>query len=140
MKNNKSGTSLVEISIAVLIFALCAIPLYYAVSYGSKEEIRMEKVALANKILESYRDEIKNLDYDLAKDFGSVSDNNGLPPETLKVVEQAKESKDFKVTVTSGPGPDPDVESTVFKAEVTWIAEGGGEPVTQKISFVKIKQ
>ena len=63
----KSGFSLAEISLAVLIFALCAIPLYYAISYGSAEEIQLEKMAIANKLLESFRDEMKNIDFELAK-------------------------------------------------------------------------
>ena len=66
-KNNKSGVSLTEISVAVLIFAIVAIPLYYAISYGSKEEIQLDKVAIANKVLESFKDEIKNLDYSCLK-------------------------------------------------------------------------
>ena len=100
-KNNRLGVSLAEISIAALIFALCAIPLYYAISFGSKEEIKMEKDTIATKILESFRDEIKDLDYDTAVNFGNFGDSSGLPPETLKVYEKAKDYKEFKVSCES---------------------------------------
>ncbi len=140
MKNkkmmNKLGVSLPEISIAVLIFALCAIPLYYAIAYGSKEEIKMEKNAIANKILESFRDEIKDLDYDTAVTFGNFSDGSGLPPETLKVYEQAKNYKDFKVSCESTPNNEMgDIESTTFKAKVTW----DGLEFPKELSFKKVK-
>ena len=138
MKNHKSGVSLPEISIAVLIFALCAIPLYYAIAYGSKEEIRMEKVAIANKILESFRDEIKDLDYDTAITFADFSDNSGLPPETLKVLEKAKESKEYHVSCESEKKTEFDIETTTFKAKVTWNAEG--KDVEQLLTFVKVKR
>ena len=137
-KDNKSGVSLPEISIAVLIFALCAIPLYYAIAFGSKEEIKMEKDAIATKILESFRDEIKDLDYDTAVNFGNFGDSSGLPPETLKVYEKAKDYKEFKVSCESEQKNEFDIETTTFKAKVTWNAEGA--EVEKKLSVVKVKQ
>ena len=141
-EKNKSGFSLAEISIAVLIFALCAIPLYYAVSYGSAEEIHLEKTAIANKILESFRDEIKNLDFETAKQFSSFSGNSGLPPETFKVVNQVvneKHYKDYVVSCTCEEKTEHEIKSITFKPEIKWKNNKNKE-ITQKITFVIIEK
>ena len=92
IKKNKSGVSLTEISVAVLIFALVAIPLYYAISYGSKEEIQLDKVAIANKVLESFRDEIKNLDYPTVESFGNKIVSTQLPPNSFQALLEAQKN------------------------------------------------
>ncbi len=141
-ENNKSGFSLAEISVAVLIFALCAIPLYYAISYGSAEEIHLEKTAIANKILESFRDEIKNLDFKTAMEYKSFSGNSGLPPETYKVINQVvneKHYKDYEFSCSSEEKTEGDIKSVTFKPEIKWKNNKNKE-ITQKISFVIIEK
>ncbi len=137
--NNKSGFSLAEISLAVLIFALCAIPLYYAISYGSAEEIQLEKMAIANKLLESFRDEMKNIDFDLAKKDYLTINENSLPPETFNVyLDAAKKYKDFKFVSDSKANDLNGIESINFKVGVSWTTNSG-RIASQSISFVKVK-
>ena len=141
-RNNKSGVSLAEIAIAVFIFAVCAIPLYYAISYGSSEEIHLEKSSIANKILESFRDEVKNLDFKTAMEYKSFSDNSGLPPDTFKAVEHIvneKKYKDYVVSCTCEEVTENEIKIVTFKPEVKWTNNKGKE-ISQKISFVVVEK
>ena len=138
-QNNKLGVSLTEITISVLVFALIAIPLYYAISFGSKEEIYLEKVSHANKILESFRDEIKNLDFETVKNFGNNIDGTQLPPNSFqKLFEAQKKFKDFKFSAQAESKAINEIESISFKAEVKWTKDNGTE-ASQKLSFVKVQ-
>ena len=141
-KTNKSGISLVEITIAIFIFAVCAIPIYYAISYGSSEEIHLEKRSIGNKILESFRDEVKNLDFKTAQQYQNFSGNSGLPPDTFKAVEHIvneKKYKDYVVSCTSEETTENDIKIITFKPEVKWTNNKGQE-ITQKISFVVVEK
>ena len=138
-KKNKLGVSLTEISVAVLIFALVAIPLYYAISYGSKEEIQLDKVAIANKILESFKDEIKNLDYATVESFGNKIESTQLPPNSFQELLKAqKKYKDIKFEAESVEDNNNDVISRKITAEVKWT-NGTGNTSSQKISFIKVQ-
>lgn len=140
MNKKKHGVSLVEIVAAVAIFAIVAVPLYYAVSYGSKEEIQLEKVSIANKILESFRDEVKNLDFETVKSYGSSFDGSQLPPNSFqKLLDAQKKHKDFKFSAEATTKNINDIESIAITAEVKWTKDGKGES-SQKISFVKVQQ
>lgn len=139
--NNKRGVTLIEISVAVLIFALVAIPLYYAITYGSNEEIQLDKVAIANRILESFRDEIKNLDFETVDNYGSNIDGSQLPPNSFKALLDGQQKyKDFafKAEIKKPETTLSDVVSLTIVAEVSWT-KGNGEKSTQKISFVKVQ-
>ncbi len=139
IKKNKSGVSLTEISVAVLIFAIVAIPLYYAISYGSKEEIQLDKVAIANKVLESFKDEIKNLDYPTVESFGEKIEATQLPPNSFQELLKAQQKyKDFKFEAESIEDNNNDVISRKITAEVKWI-NGSGNTTSQKISFIKVQ-
>lgn len=143
MKNlNRLGVSLTEISVAVLIFAVAAIPLYYGITYGTKEEIQLNKDSIAQKILESFRDEIKNLDYKTVKSYGSPIDATNLPPNSFnKFFDAQKQYKDFtfEATAKETPGGDGGVSTLTFVAKVTWTKEGGNKS-ERKISFIKVEQ
>ena len=137
---NKSGFSTTEIAIAVLLFALAAIPLYYAISYGSNKEIQLDKIAIANKVLESFRDEIKSLDFELVKSFGSSIDASQLPPNSFdKLYEALKKYKDYKFSATSEFKEENGIETLIFKAQITWHDGVGGKESTQKLSFMKVR-
>ena len=139
--NNKFGVTLAEVSVAILIFVLAAIPLYYAVSYGAKEEIQIEKTALANKILEAFRDECKNLDYDTVESYGPETDGSNLPQNTFgELLKAQQKHKDFKfhATIKAPDNAIEGIDSLQINADVKWTKEKGGESI-QKISFVKIK-
>lgn len=138
-KNNKSGVSLTEISVAVLIFAIVAIPLYYAISYGSKEEIQLDKVAIANKVLESFKDEIKNLDYPTVESFGNKIESTQLPPNSFQALLEAQQKyKDFKFEAESIEDNNNDVISRKITAKIKWT-NGSGNETSQKISFIKVQ-
>ncbi len=139
-KNKKSGVSLVEIILAVMIFAIVAIPLYYAVSYSSNEEVQLDKIAIANKILESFRDEIKNLDFEVVKAYGTNIDGSQLPPNSFQaLLNSQKKYKDFKFSAEAEHKEATGIESILFKAEVKWTLANGKES-SQKLSFVKVQK
>ncbi|HNX76219.1 MAG TPA: hypothetical protein PLM07_07220 [Candidatus Rifleibacterium sp.] len=144
MKKNrisiKRGLSLVEIVAAILVFSVAVIPLYYAMSYGAKEDIHIDKVAVADKILSSFRDEIKNMDFKtVAGLYGSARTYKGtedMTPNTFKEFLKEKEKyKDFEFEVETLKQDSP-IESISFKAMVTWTAEATkGE---RRLAFVKV--
>ncbi len=139
---NKSGVTLTEISLAVLIFALTAIPLYYAINYGSNEEIQLNKISIANKILEAFKDEVKNLDYNYVDDMCNDEkiETNELPPNSFQSLFNAqKEYKDFNFTGNAKKTTTNDVESIKINAEISWT-NGFGQKSNQKITFIKVKQ
>ena len=136
---NKLGVSLAEISVAVLIFALVAIPLYYAISYGTKEEIQSDKVAIANKILESFRDEIKNLDFETVSAYGDTIKASDLPPNSFgKMYDAQKDYKDFDFEAKAIKNESEGMRSITFNATVTWTRDSGVKS-SQKISFIKVE-
>lgn len=142
-KLNRLGVSLTEISIAVLIFAVAAIPLYYGISYGSKEEIQLNKDTIAQNILESFRDEIKNLDFATVESFivGGEIPVTQLPPNSFQEFLKAqKKYKDFEFKAeVKNPPAGTEVKTLTFKATVTWTKEGGNKS-ERKISFIKVEQ
>ena len=79
------------------------------------------------------------MDYDTAvQEYGNISDNSQLPPETFKnIVDNAATYKDYKFKSEHEVNPG-NIESVTFKATVTWTS-GNGQEVEQKISFVKVK-
>lgn len=144
-KNKRNAVSLVEIVVAVLVFTLAAIPIYYAISYGAAEETNLEKVAIASKILESFRDEIKDLDYDIVKGLmGATSvwktvDAKGMTPNSFNSLLTAQgKYKDFNFQTEVRVSPGADVESLEFKAEVSWTT-GRNKKAKEKISFIRVK-
>ncbi len=146
MKKSNRGVSLVEIIVAVMVFALAAIPLYYAISYGASEETNLEKVAIANKILESFRDEIKDLDYKTVEGLMSAGaawktlDASGLPPNSFNSLLTAqKKYKDFSFKTEVRKSPGADLDSLEFKAHVAWTT-GRGNTASESIAFIKVKQ
>lgn len=138
MKINRSGFSLTEIVIAVMVFAIVSVPLYYAISFGSKEEIHLEKVSMANKVLEAFRDEIMNLDYKTVESLGNNFDGTQMPPKSFSELLAAQDKfKDLKLTAVSVANETNDART--ITAEVTWKREGKGDS-SVKISFVKVKK
>lgn len=139
-KNNKKGLTLTEITVALGLFALLAIPAYMMFSYGAADEMAYHKTAAANRILESCRDEIKNLSYAYALDLGTSFDSVNLPPATFdKLLNAQIELKDssFKfhgtAEVKSG-----DLEHIKFTLKVTWTKRGGSTAEEQLV-FIKVK-
>ncbi|MDD3147598.1 MAG: prepilin-type N-terminal cleavage/methylation domain-containing protein [Candidatus Riflebacteria bacterium] len=145
MKRNKSaGVSLVEIIVAVMVFAMASIPLYYAISYGASEETNLEKVAIANKILAAFRDEIKNLDYKTVEGLMTATSNwktldaSALPPNSFNsLLTSQKKYKDFEFKTEVRKSPGADLDSLEFKAAVSWTT-GRGNTASESIAFIKV--
>lgn len=144
MKKNRLGLSLVEIIVAVAVFAIAAVPIYYAISYNAADEANIGKRSIAQKILESFRDEIKDLEYDYVVGLmGATSSwktftSSGMTPNSFNVLLTAQqEFKDFVFSgeVKTAGGA---VELLEFKVEVTWTS-GRGKQEVEKLSFIKVK-
>jgi prepilin-type N-terminal cleavage/methylation domain-containing protein len=141
MKKNNKGFSLAEIAVALALFGILAIPVYMAFSRGAAEEINYDKVAAANKILESFKDEIKNLSFEYALDLqkqGTFTAIQGPPNTFNALLETQQKFKDFKLEGKAEKVPGLDIEAVKFLIEVSWT-KGGGAKVTERISFVKVK-
>ncbi len=143
---NCRGFSLAEIIVAILVFAVGAIPIYYAISYGASEETNLEKVAIASKILQSFRDEIKDLDFKTVEGLMGAGaawksvDGGALPPNSFNSLLTAqKKYKDFLFKTDVRKSPGADLDSLEFKAVVTWTT-GRGNTASETISFIKVKQ
>lgn len=138
---NKFGVSLIEIAIAILFFAFAAIPIYYALSYGSTQEIDMAKVSIANKILAAFRDEVVRLPYDKAESFFSSATFNekNLPQKTFEdLLVAQKKYKDFQFSGKVKKVTTP-VDAMQFDAEIKW-SNANGPKRLEKISFMKVKK
>ena len=139
LKINKFGVTLAEVAVAVLIFAVAAIPLYYAISYGAKEEVQLDKIAQANKILSSFKEECIELDYDEVVKLKQGLDGFNAPKTFNDLMLAQKQYKDFRLTVSATEKTVVDIVSLTVEAEVKWTRDGGGES-SQKLSFVKVKR
>jgi prepilin-type N-terminal cleavage/methylation domain-containing protein len=139
-KNKKLGFTLVEITVALGLFAILAIPAYMMFSYGAADEMSYHKTAAANRILESCRDEIKNLSYAYAESLGSSFDTVNLPPATFdKLLSAQKELKDssFKFHgIAEKKTGEP--EHIKFTLKVTWTKKSGAT-AEEKLVFIKVK-
>ncbi len=145
-KNKALGFSLVEIIVAIMVFALGAVPIYYAISYGASEETNLEKVAIANKILEAFRDEIKDLDFKTVEGLMGAGagwktvEGSALPPNSFNSLLTAqKKYKDFSFQTDVRKSPGADLDSLEFKAHVSWTT-GRGNIASETIAFIKVKQ
>ena len=140
IKISRFGVTMAEVAVAVLIFAVAAIPLYRAISFGAKQEINLDKEAQANKILTSFKEECSELDYDAVDNFKPKIDGSNVPQKTFKnLLEVQKKYKDFKFEANLQEKKAGDIESLLIEAEVKWTKDGGGE-ASRKLSFVKVKR
>ena len=131
MKKINSGLSLIEITIAVFMFAAAIIPIYYAISFGARHEIDYEKVGLANKILESFRDEVQGLDFEEVQGFFSLDDgsegvwrdiqaSNLTPDVFMELLEAQQEFQDFQFSGRARNMAGSSVDAIEFEANIEW--------------------
>ncbi|GAB4269823.1 MAG: hypothetical protein Kow0029_06100 [Candidatus Rifleibacteriota bacterium] len=142
-KFSNSGLSLVEVTVAVILFALAAIPIYYGLSYGASTEVDSEKIAIANKILEAFRDEMLNQPWDELDPSYAATDwleiGADLPNAFNKLLEAQQKYKDFKFVGWVRKAPDSEVDALEFRAEISWTSNGPKRD-PEKIFFLKIKR
>jgi type II secretory pathway pseudopilin PulG len=139
-KMKKRGITLTELTVALGLFALLAIPAYMVFSYGAADEMSYHKTAAANRILESCRDEIKNLSYKYAeKDLVPSFTNVNSPPSTFNTfMDFQKDFKDknFKLEGKAVVNKNPD--HIKFDLKVTWTKKNGSI-AEETLSFIKVK-
>lgn len=144
MKNfsKVTGVSLIEIVAAILLFALAAVPIYRSLSFGAAKEIDSEKVAIANRILESFKDEVLGLPYkDLEITYPA---NTWQPigadfPNVFDQLLQAQQKyKDFQFSGEVRQVSGAVVKTMEFKSEVTWTNAYGKKNKPEQIFFIKV--
>lgn len=152
MKKNSrfnAGISLIEIAVAILFFAFAAIPIYYALSFGASQDVDIAKVALANSIMASFREEVMNLPYDtepnnaieLFNPTTSWGPVQATPQLFQALLLAQKKYKDFKFDCEARISPVSPVPALEFRAELSWSnANAKGLTKREKISFIKVKR
>ena len=121
IKNNKNGFTLVEIMVALGIFALIAIPVYMFFSYTTANEIEYHKNVSASRLMETFKNDIKQYSFEECNGF---TDANNAPPNTdleMKIVTENVDEKTIRFTLT-----------------VTWKSRGGAER-KETSTCVKVK-
>lgn len=139
----KRAYSLVEVLIAAIIFVAAAIPIYYAIAGGASKGVETTKLAMARKILESFREEVMGRKFDELFAFpgGSitfVAMAGGYPKTLSEVLEFQRDYKDFEFSPTIRVSPD---RATVLEisGSVTWTTGDGTKYKPEKLSFVVVK-
>lgn len=147
MKNYKTtaGISLIEIMVAVLLLALAAIPIYRTLSFGASKEIENEKIAIANRILESFKNEIMGMPFEvLQTEFSDTSWQTigaDFPNVFNALMEAQKKYKDFEFSGQVRQVEDAVVPTMEFKAEVNWTKNDGEKrDKPEKIFFIKVEK
>lgn len=132
-KKKKNGFTLVEIMVALGIFALLAIPAYMMFAHSASTENEYHKNATANRLMESFRDELKQYPFDEAKGFTNATN---APPATAKVYQEAQ-SKYSDMQMKIEPS-EIDDKTMKFVLTVTWKSRSGKER-KETSTFVKVK-
>lgn len=138
-----TGFSLVEVIVATFIFALVAVPIYYAMSQSAAKEIDSTKLSMARKVLESFRAEI------VGRPFSEIAglnpgnpDFTNLPggyPKTLSdVLTTQQKYKDFSFSpkFRFAPGQTSVIE---VKGSVTWTKADKKPFPPEEIRFLIVK-
>ena len=132
-KKNKIGFTLVEIMVALGIFALIAIPVYMFFSYTTANEIEYHKNVSASRLMESFKNEIKQYSFEESKGF---TDANNAPPNTKKIYDEIKSKfSDLEMKIVL---ENVDEKTIRYNLTVTWKSRGGAER-KESSTFVKVK-
>ena len=133
IKNNKIGFTLVEIMVALCIFALIAIPAYMFFSYTTANEIEYHKNVSASRLMETFKNDIKQYSFEETRLF---SDANNAPPNTKKIYDEIKSKfSDLEMKIVQ---EDVDEKTIRFTLTVTWKSRGGAER-KETSTCVKVK-
>ena len=133
IKNNKNGFTLVEIMVALGIFALIAIPVYMFFSYTTSNEIVYHKNVSASRLMETFKNDIKQYSFEECNGF---TDANNAPPNTKKIYDEIKSKfSDLEMKIVT---ENVDEKTIRFTLTVTWKSRGGAER-KETSTCVKVK-
>ncbi len=133
IKNNKIGFTLVEIMVALGIFALIAIPVYMFFSYTTANEIEYHKNVSASRLMETFKNDIKQYSFEECNGF---TDANNAPPNTKKIYDEIKSKfSDLEMKIVT---ENVDEKTIRFTLTVTWKSRGGAER-KETSTCVKVK-
>lgn len=146
------GFTLLEILIAMIVFILAAVPIYFALGQGAAQEVQATKIAQARKILESFRQEIMGQEFNALVKMMPASANvcvnfteaelkkHGLTMTAGGVIDIQREYKDFEMGATFcfAEGNNQVIE---VKSHVSWTRPGNEGPVksTENLAFLVVK-
>jgi len=135
--------SLVEVLVAALIFVGAAVPIYYAIAGGASKGIETTKLAMARKILESFREEVMGRKFEELETFagGSTAFVNmagGYPKTLSDVITFQRDYKDFQFSPEIRVSPDRETVLEI-SGSVTWTTNDGSKHKPEKLSFVVVK-
>ena len=132
-KKNRIGFTLVEILIASCIFAAIAIPAFMFFSYTTANEVEYHKNVSASRLMETFKNEIKDYSFDESKGF---TDANNAPPNTKKIYDEIKSKfSDLEMKIVT---ENVDEKTIRFILTVTWKSRGGAER-KETSTCVKVK-
>lgn len=140
----KRAFSLVEVTVAALIFVLAAIPIYYAIAGGASRGIETTKLSMARKILESFREEIMTKSYEEIAPMVSEGENfsilgGGFPKTLSDVIDFQRDYKDFNFTASARFNKER--KSVIeFFGSVTWTRADGSQHPEEKLAFVLVSK
>ena len=132
-KKKNTAFTLIEIMVALGIFALLAIPAYMMFAHSASTENEYHKNAAANRLMESFRDELKQYPFEEAVGF---TDAQNAPPATAKVYQEARSKySDMKMDIAKS---EIDDKTMKFVLTVTWKSRSGNDR-KETSTFVKVK-
>lgn len=141
IKINNRGITLAEVLVAVALLGILAIPVFMGISHGAADELNYDKVAAANKVLESFKNEMKNLSYEYAVELADRGSFNGLDtaPNTFNELLKAQEKfRDLKFQGKAERDTSTGAEAIKFTVWITWTKQGGSQS-RETIFFIKTK-
>lgn len=133
------GFSLVEVVIALVVFGLAAIPIYYALSGTAAQEVDATKLSMARKILESFKAEVLTLPFDKLKEMTTTGGTVGGCTNTeTSVLGAQRKYKDFEFTTeikvsTSSPSV------LDVKGAITWTKSDGSKAKPEELAFIVVE-
>ena len=150
--NNKNGTTLLELFLAISIMLITLIPIFYHSSGDADTILETEKIQKADQILESLKEELMAMPF---KKFNKATEGakgeqlkqkfelaNGFYPVTFtKVLKLQKKYKNFQIVGTwSYLIRNKKVDQTMVQVdvEVYWNRKGE-KPLIRKKSMLIVK-
>ena len=145
MRFFRPGFSLVEVLVATFMFAVAAIPIYFALSGGAAQEVDATKLSMARKILESFRSEVVSRPFIELKPMATGGNTfavmgGGYPNTISQVMTVQQKYKDFSFKGQIRVSPD-NAKGKILevKGEVTWTRSDGKPSKPEDLAFLVVE-